>query len=181
MTPGGGSAAAITAALGTALLEMTAGINQKKAFNRQFARHLKKIKKIRLELLTLAAEDAKAFLNFLKVRKKDKKSRVYQNALKKSARVPLKICALSCEALRAAQREIPRTGRWLASDLAEAAILLEAAFRAGRWNAEINLKSIQDRRCAEKGEACLAKLEKDCSRTKNKIIKDLGYGRRAAS
>ena len=175
MTPGGGSAAAVTAALGVALLEMTVGINQERKPEKKSLLRLKKIKKFRLNLLKLASEDAKTFLKFSKVRKKAKNSFTYQNAVKRCAQIPLEICRQSARALKTAQDEMDRTSRWLSSDLAESALLLHAAFQAARWNAEINLKMLSDRNLARKLESQIHKLEGVSLRSRNKVMKGLGY------
>lgn len=175
MTPGGGSAAAVTAVLGVALLEMTTGINQKRKFSALSAAHLKKMRKVRKDLLALATQDAKTFLKLSKIGKTNRSGPLYQKALKESAAVPLEICFLCQESLRMATGEISRTSRWLASDLAEASLLLEAAFRAARWNVEINLKSLTDRKYAAKTTRHLKSLERSLFKQAHKIRKALGY------
>ena len=145
VSPGGGSAAALTLALGIALAEMTARINQKrlgptpasKARIAYFAR----ARKGALRLMRL---DERAFLSVSKQFKKDREGGAYQKCLKEAARVPFEMCGVAANVLAKAAEEKPRTGKWLASDLAEAGILLEAAFAAARLNVEINLKSIRD-------------------------------------
>ena len=139
-SPGGGAAAALAAATGAALVEMVARINSKK----RFSSNLLKIRKIRSELLRLASKDAAVFKSCASDFKKGKNSSAYQSALKRCVMPPLEICERCVRTLEMGIREISRTSRWLAGDLAEAGILLEAAFRSAKLNVEVNLKGMSD-------------------------------------
>ncbi len=147
--PGGGSAAALVAALGLGLLEMTARINDRRA-RRKGARpgpasRIAAVKKLRLRAERLVTIDARTFLGLSPSFRKPRDSRVFQEALRRSARPPFEIASIALAGLGAARRERPRTSRWIASDLAESAMLLLAAFRAARLNVEVNLRDLSDR------------------------------------
>ncbi len=160
MAPGGGSGAAWTAAIGTALLEMVVRINDKR-LKTQSKERLQAIKRFRAQASKLVTLDAKTFLKLSKIfLRKKKDARVYQVALLEGARTPLQICELSMRALEFAVAEKDRTSRWLASDLEEAGVLLEASFYAGRLNVEINLKDTSDKKFVSKTGAYLKSLEK---------------------
>ncbi len=73
-----------------------------------------------------------------------------QSALKNCTKAPLAMGKACVEALDLGISEIPRTSRWLSSDLVEAGVLLESAAEAARLNVEINLKSIEDKAFVEK-------------------------------
>ncbi len=172
-TPGGGSAAALTAAVGTALVEMVTRINQKRRPSKEASRRINFIRKTRLKFARLMTRDANAF-NQLKKRLLQKESRSDLNrALKRSAEVPYAICEASVTTLESALKEAPRTSRWLASDLAEAAILLEAACLSGRLNVEINLKGMKNKRFIRKKRAQLDFLQKKAALLKKKVAKGL--------
>lgn len=149
--PGGGSAAALTGAAGVALLEMVARLNAeretKKAGKPTAAAkpRILKLEKIKKNLLSLVTQDAKVFMKSQKDFKEEKSSARYQDALMRNMQIPLEICSLCVEAMALGVQEKPRTGKWLASDLSEAGILLLGAFGAGRLNVEVNLKSLRDR------------------------------------
>lgn len=166
--PGGGAAAALTASAGAALVEMTARLNDVRA--RKASPTLKASKtvaaalKARRRFETLMRLDAEAYGAFLKTMKAGKASARYQAALKKSAAVPFEIGVLSLATLKAARRETPRTSRWLASDLAEAGILLEAAVRSARLNVEANLSGVSDPGFAARARRKLDAMEKEAKR-----------------
>ncbi|MBM3248132.1 MAG: cyclodeaminase/cyclohydrolase family protein, partial [Candidatus Omnitrophica bacterium] len=99
--PGGGSAAALAAALGAALLSMvanfTVGKDKYKQFEQEIKGTLKKSEKIRKNLLELVDLDV---ITYNKVAKNKKKSlALYQKSLKEAANVPLKITKNSIDAL----------------------------------------------------------------------------------
>lgn len=169
VSPGGGAAAALTGALGASLLEMTVRINaererkkaEQKNISKEAALRIKKIISIRSELTSIMEKDTQAFLALSAFPKEQRRGLRYVNALKKAASVPMGICLLSHEALGLGQVEVSRTSAWLASDLAEAGLLLEAAFHAGKLNVEINLKFMDDVGYAAAVRADIATKEAD--------------------
>ena len=158
-SPGGGSAAALTAALGIALAEMVVRINVKgkPAGRKSKAARLKALRQ-RMELVM--DKDAAAFSALSRFYKTKDRGARYQAALKKAAEVPFVICETVPEALRLAESEAASTGRWLMSDLVESKTLLKAAFDAGKLNVEINLNALADKRVAAAAKKRLAALEK---------------------
>ena len=172
-TPGGGSAAALTAAIGTALAEMVARLNQKRRPSKEAGRRIDLIRQNRQKFAKLMTRDAEAF-GKLKKRLSQKNSKPgLDRAFKVTAAVPYEICERSVKTLELASKEAARTSRWLASDLAEAAILLEASCLSGRLNVEINLKSIKNKRFVRGKIAGLDHLEKKAARLKNKLTRVL--------
>ncbi len=151
--PGGGSAAALTAATGTALVEMVSGINLRRtALKTKGAKSLTRsevfkrtsaIRKVRGRLLELVTEDAESFSAAVRFYGDPKKKSRYQKALKDCAGVPFEVCRLVVLSLKAGCAEKTRTSRWLMSDLLEASILLKASFQSARLNVEINLNQVQ--------------------------------------
>ncbi len=140
VSPGGGTAAALTAATGIALIEMVSAIN---------GSGTAPLKVLRRRMESLMDEDAKYFLKLSALYKKKVKGSALQEALKKCAQAPMLVCEGSFRSARLAQAERSRTGRWLKSDLVEASILLEAAFQSAKLNVEANLRFIDDRKYVE--------------------------------
>lgn len=172
-TPGGGSAAALTAAIGTALAEMVARLNQKRNVSKEASRRIDLIRQNRQKFAGLMTLDAEAFAKLKKrLSQKNSKSDL-DHAFKMTAAVPYGLCELSTKTLALALKEASRTSRWLASDLAEAAILLEAACLSGRLNVEINLKGMKNKRFVKEKRAQLDRLEKKAARLKNKLTRVL--------
>lgn len=144
-SPGGGSAAALTAALGTALAEMVARLDARRLGRSESSvKRIAQLKRCRLALQSLVLRDARTFRRCSKAFKSDKHSVRYQTALWQCAQSPFEICEYCVRALSLAEAEIPRVGRWLSSDLAEAGVLLESAFAAARLNVGTNLRGLTD-------------------------------------
>ncbi|MEE8317549.1 MAG: cyclodeaminase/cyclohydrolase family protein [Candidatus Omnitrophota bacterium] len=165
--PGGGSTAGLCGALGTALLEMvcnfTAGKEKYKQFEQDIQRHLGSLKKMREEFSSFIDEDVKAYSAIGSAFKtKDKK--VIDKALKDGYCISLKICELSKDTLEIAL-DLPRKGNVnLITDVGCGAELLQAAFNSSVFNAEINLKGIEDKDFVSKQIALLEGLKKETKR-----------------
>lgn len=163
-TPGGGSAAGLSGTLGTALLEMvcnfTTGKEKYKDVEHDIQQYLVSLKKIRQEFTLLIDEDVKAYTNICSAFKtKDKK--IIDKALKEGYYISLKICKLSKSAMHIAL-DLPEKGNVnLITDVGCGAELLKATFNSGIFNAEINLKGIQERGFVERQKQALDVLKKD--------------------
>lgn len=141
--PGGGSAAALVAATGVALICMVARYSQ----NRQQARSVEskitrillKAESIRSRLLLLVDLDAQAYLRVVQARKasvQDKKK-----ASKDAQNVPLEVCRLSYAALQLTPFLADKGNPYLFSDLECAAEMLSAAFHSAIANVKANQRS----------------------------------------
>jgi formiminotetrahydrofolate cyclodeaminase len=176
VSPGGGSAAALAAALGTALVRMTAGLNIKRELKKtgkidgRARRRLLALKKIVSQFVRLMEEDARAFNKISRFLKRGQKGSAAQRALKEGIRVPLEICGLAERASAMGTLEISRTSRWLASDLAEGGVLLASAFQSARLNADINLRAVSDRGYAKKATRQLNRLQKKVQSHRSKLL-----------
>lgn len=102
----------------------------------------------RLRFLKLIRIDAAAFKAVSAAYKKGKDHPSFQPALKKGYSAPMEICELAVKMMASGLLEKDRTSKWLYSDLAEAGILLDAAYQSARYNVEINLKDLTDRELA---------------------------------
>jgi formiminotetrahydrofolate cyclodeaminase len=171
--PGGGSAAALVAATGVALLEMvanfTTGKEKFKGIQQEIELALKHLSKTKARLLELVDEDVKAYEKFSQIPKSDEKSR--QVALKEAAAVPLEICQKISSVLESAKFLEEKANQNLVSDVACAAYFLESAFASALINIEINLKYIADETFVIKTREAIGPLEKQL-RAFIKLLKD---------
>jgi len=132
--PGGGSAAALNAALGASLISMVVNFTLGKPKYAKYEKELKvileKSEELRNEFLRLVDLDVLAY-----------KSKNIRDALN----IPLMVCRLCCEGVKLCPELITKGNINLISDVAVAAILLESAFQSAYFNVEINLKSLADK------------------------------------
>ena len=137
--PGGGSAAAFTAAMGVSLLSMVINFTLGKPKYSRFEEELKTIlgksEKLREEFLRLVDLDVVAY-----------ESKNIRDALD----VPFMVCRLCFEGIKLCLPLITKGNVNLISDVAVAAVLLESAFAAAYFNVEINLKYLQDEKFARR-------------------------------
>ncbi len=132
--PGGGSAAAFTAALGMALVSMvinfTLGKTRYARYHNELTKMIVVSERIRKRLLELVDLDVAAF------KSKD---------INKALEVPLEITQLCSEAIKLCPPLLKKGNLNLVSDVAVAAILLEAGFSSALFNVIINLKYQKDK------------------------------------
>jgi formiminotetrahydrofolate cyclodeaminase len=146
--PGGGSAAALSGALGVALLCMVAnftiGKDKYKKYERQIEKILKQTNKILKKLLELVDLDV---ITYTKVARTKKKSHsLYQKSLKDATSVPLNISRLSFQALKLCPILERKGNRYLISDVYVADALLRAAIKSAILNVKINLAYVKDKK-----------------------------------
>ncbi len=148
-TPGGGAVASVVGALGAALAQMvvnyTVGKKQFAAYEPALQAALSKLQIASRLLLELAEEDAAAYgaVNELsRLPEGDPRRGELPAVQLASARVPLAVAAACTDILRLLETLAPITNKYLRSDLAIAAILADAAARAGRWNVLVNLSAL---------------------------------------
>ncbi len=139
--PGGGSAAALTAALGAGLVSMVANYSMghkanTKAIDRKFEKILKQSQAIRQRLLELTSLDSQAYLQLCAARLQDK------NAQKKASQaaraVPVEVCQLCYKAVDLTPFLVAKGNPYLLSDVQVAIELLTAGFNAASVMVRIN-------------------------------------------
>ena len=139
-TPGGGSAAALTAALGVALLSMVANYSKGKSslpsVEKKLSQLLKENEKVRRRFLDLVDLDAQAYLRVVKTRPSS--PAVRQKALKAAREVPMEVSRLCYKAIDQAPFLVAKGNKYLISDVEVAVELLLAAFRSAMINVKIN-------------------------------------------
>ncbi len=138
--PGGGSAAALTAAAGTGLLLMAAQYSTGKtgtpAREKKLKQLVKKGRSIKSRLMDLVDLDAVSYLNVVKARKL--KAGAQRKALRQAQKVPQEICRLCFDAVEMTPFLVKRGNPNLLSDVEVALELLWSAFRSARTLAAIN-------------------------------------------
>ena len=170
--PGGGSAAALAGALGSALAAMVASLTFTKA---KYAEHhelaheiFDKAAELQKKLIVAIDEDTAAFnkigeaFAMPKSTDEEKKARsaAIQDALVICTLSPLTIMKLSAEALKLTNELIGRSNTSAASDLGVSALMIRSALLGGWLNVLINIGSLKDLGLAAsykaEGEAILA-------------------------
>lgn len=147
--PGGGSAAALTAALGAALVSMVANYsigrkNNTKATEKRLAKILKDSEAIHRRLLELSSLDSQAYLKIVAARKLDTKAQPSARtaSLKKASRdaaaVGKEVCQLCYKALSLTPFLVTAGNPYLISDVEAAAELLQAGFNASMVMVRVN-------------------------------------------
>lgn len=171
--PGGGSAAALEAALGASLVAMVCRLTEEKA---QFARYRSELlavreraEALRLALLDLMDRDTEAFLQVSRAfpmpksteEERAARSAAIQEGMALCTQTPLRVMELAAEALDLAASLPGRFNENAASDLGVAALSLQAGLRGAWLNVCINVSSLRDQslaqNCRERGEALLAR------------------------
>ena len=130
--PGGGSAAALTAASAAALISMVSryslGKSKTKSTEDKIKKILKENERIRKRLLTLVDLDVEAYLKVVKARKGTAQQK--KVALKAAEKVPQEICRLTYESLKTTPFLVKKGNPHLIGDVQCAVELLLSAFNA---------------------------------------------------
>jgi len=149
--PGGGSASALAAAMGAALIAMVAELTIGRP---AYAEHEETVRKLRFdalergaELLDLAQQDADAYDLVVRARHMPKESEAERDARNAAisaatvaaTRAPLRVAVVASEVLDLAERIAPIGNRNAASDAGVAALLAAAGLRGAVLNVRINL------------------------------------------
>lgn len=159
--PGGGSAAALTGALGCALLSMacnfTIGKEKYKSAEKEIKKILKQAETLRKRFLALVDLDVQAYEKVSRSRKAQHK--IYQKNLISAARVPLEICALAAEGHKFCPRLARIANEYLISDCLAAGELLKSCFKSASFNVIINLRFIKDKKFVSHARKIIADLK----------------------
>lgn len=165
--PGGGGAAALVGAIGTALGSMvgslTVGKKRYADVEEEIRALMEKCDALRKELLDQVEADAEGFAPLAAAygipKDQPDRAQILEDATRKACDVPLRIMELCCEAIGAAGIFAEKGSRIAVSDAGCAAVCLKAALQAASLNVFINTKSLRDRSFAEQlNEKCEAML-----------------------
>ena len=162
--PGGGSATGACGAIGIALLEMvcnfTIGKEKYKNVEEDIKKNLASLERIKKDFTSIIDEDVKIYSKINNAFKsKDKK--LIDKALKEGYDISLKMCQLSKDGLEIALELSEKSNPNLITDVGCAAEFLNASFASGVFNADINLKGIEDKVFKKKEEHILDSLKKE--------------------
>jgi formiminotetrahydrofolate cyclodeaminase len=149
--PGGGSAAAVAAAMGSALLSMVSKISARKLADvgeRQKLEGLAStLEGMAAELLRLGQDDIDAYRAVLEARKSSEASpdrdRLISQAVERAARVPLETARHASVALGIEEQIRPRAWEMIRSDLETGHHLLLTGLRGALLNVAANLPDLQ--------------------------------------
>ena len=139
--PGGGSAAALTAAMALGLISMVTNysIGRKantKAVEKRLAKILAQSEPMRLRLLELTSLDSQAYLKVSAARSLDKKAQT--QAARDARAIPVEVCKLCYKALQLTPYLAEKGNPYLLSDVEVALELLMSAFNGARIMVRIN-------------------------------------------
>jgi glutamate formiminotransferase/formiminotetrahydrofolate cyclodeaminase len=181
--PGGGSVAALSGALGTALSSMvcnlTLGKEKYKDVQDEIKKALKQSEKLRKELTNLIDEDTNAFNDVIKAFKmpkdteeqKNKRSNAIQKGYKTASQVPLKT-AKTCEKILDIAKVIAERGNVNSiTDAAVSALMAKAGVKGAILNVKINLGSIKDEAFVNDLSKELENLEKKTEEKTDNILR----------
>lgn len=154
--PGGGAAAAVSAALAASLTAMVVRLSLDRPKYAEFAalhdEALAASDATRRRFLQLADEDAAAYAAYRAARSMPRETDAQQEAREAATRdaarvatkVPLEVVRTCQAQVELVDRCAGRTNLYVASDLEVAALLLDSAARAAAANVRVNLPSIGD-------------------------------------
>lgn len=149
-TPGGGSAAAMNAAMAASLISMVVNFTLGKEKYVQYQAELKivlaKSERLRSDFLDLVDLDVLAYQS---------------RDLRKAVDVPFVLARLTLQAARLCPLLIKKGNLNLISDVGVAAVMLESVFLSACFNVEINLKSLQDKELSKKINKELHQISKE--------------------
>ena len=179
--PGGGSVAALSAALAAALdsmvCQLTLGKKKYENVQDEISTLYQDIKKLQKRLTSLIDEDTNAFNDVMAAFKmpkdteqqKKKRSEKIQNGYKKAAEIPLETARTAKKVLHFTISVAQKGNTNSITDAGVAALLGYAAVHAAALNVEINLSSIKDKSFVEKMSEELQLLRKEAENEKDKI------------
>lgn len=155
-TPGGGGASALVAASGAALIsmvcELTIGRKKYEEYQEEVNAILGRVKQLQHLFLQGIEGDAIAFstvsaayaLPSTTDEEKKHRKQAIQEALKVALEAPYQMMPYIIEALELTQKAIGKTNRTVLSDLAVAAVHLQAGLQGAWINVLINVVSMED-------------------------------------
>ncbi|HEV2014164.1 MAG TPA: cyclodeaminase/cyclohydrolase family protein [Candidatus Dormibacteraeota bacterium] len=144
--PGGGSAAALGAAMGAALLSMVAKLSAKKAkadLDREVLTGIApELDQLAARLLELSQDDIDAYRAVIEARKSGAQGETLARAYERATEVPLATATAAARGLALLPEVSKRAWEMTASDLAAGSELLQTGFHGALGNVAINLPEL---------------------------------------
>ena len=151
--PGGGGAAALVGAIGTALGNMVGSLKKYADVEAEIIALKAKCDALQTELLNQVEEDDKGFVPLSKAYgiPKDDPNRdaILEDATITACKVPMHIMELCCEAIDCVAVFAAKGSRLAVSDAGCGAVCCKAALQAASLNVFINTKTLKNREVAE--------------------------------
>jgi formiminotetrahydrofolate cyclodeaminase len=145
--PGGGSAAALAAAMGAALVSMVAKLSAKKARAAEDRETLTSLvpefDQLATRLLELSQADVDAYRAVIDARKSGAQGAALARAYERAAEVPLEVATAAARGLALLPEVSKRAWEMTASDLAVGSELLETGLSGALGNVAINLSELR--------------------------------------
>jgi formiminotetrahydrofolate cyclodeaminase len=186
-TPGGGAAAAVSAALAASLTAMVVRLSLDRPKYAEFAQlHAEAVAAsdaARERFLELADADAAAYSAYLAARslphdtpaEEEARDDAARDAARAAAAVPLEVVKACHAQMELIERVSGRTNLYVASDLEVGALLLESAARAEAANVRVNLPLVGDEGYASAVKAeldqRLQQIQSTADRTRERVAK----------
>jgi glutamate formiminotransferase/formiminotetrahydrofolate cyclodeaminase len=160
-TPGGGSAAAYTAAMAAGLVSMVArltlGKKKYRDVENQMAAIIPEADQLRKELEDSVTQDSEAFQAVLQAyalpkenqKEQTKRTKAIEQALQKAADVPLHVASIATRLLELASQVAQKGNINAITEAGSAGMLAMAALQAAGMNVKINAKSTSDQASAK--------------------------------
>jgi formiminotetrahydrofolate cyclodeaminase len=181
-TPGGGSAAALTASLAAALVEMVVNLTVGKPAFGEYEGRLKEMGEeahsYREALAQGIRQDIEAYQSVLEAyllpkgneEEKRKRKEQIQKALKKAADPPLFTAATSLKVLKLCEEAVKKGNPSTLSDAGVGTLLAYSGLKGGILNVLVNLLALDDRHLVEKLKKDLQRLETEGEKIKHRIM-----------
>ena len=179
--PGGGGAAALTAALGTALGGMVGALTLgKKSYapvEEEIKTAMTELEALRLQLLDMVQADAEGFEPLAAAYKLPKdapeRDEILESATIRACQAPLEMMELCCRALEQVAVMAEKGSRLAVSDAGCGAALLRAGLDAAALNIYINTKSLRNRAEADRLNAACRQMQQHYGVLAEKIYGDV--------
>ena len=187
-SPGGGSAAAASGAIGASLLAMVCGITANSKKHAHKKPQLDELRDVLLflqnDLIENARLDAQAYDKVVEAARKRRESpdestdRLFDAAIKHAADVPLRTAELCAKVLGLSVTVSGLGSRSAASDAGTAVRMAEAGFMGAAMNVYINLSSIKDAGYAKALSEKVEDLAESAGKSVSDAMASLGLGPR---
>ena len=154
--PGGGSVAALSGALGAALVSMVCSLTLGKKGYEDVQDDIQTLRArseaLRQELTDLLEEDVKAYTGYSQAAKmprttdeeKAERQAAMQAALKVATDVPMAVAETAVKVMDLCMPAAEQGNKWAVSDAGVAVLMAEAALRSAALNVLINLGTVKD-------------------------------------
>ena len=182
--PGGGGAAALVGAIGTALGNMVGSLTVGKKKYADVQDEILALKAkcddLQKQLLDQVEADDKGFVPLAKaygIPKDDpNRDKILEEATITACKVPMHIMELCCESMDAIAVFAAKGSRLAVSDAGCGAVIVKAALQAASLNVFINTKTLQNREKAEEMNAYCLKMLDTCGKKADEIFETVRAG-----